>query len=81
MADAGRIASDQHVSAPLALVDTGLGCLGLVPALPCEAFDLDRARRKDERGGTPELLLRRREPYPPRSGGLVAAHLLITTRG
>ena|SRR5438034_4870978 len=70
MADAGRIASDQHVSAPPALVETGLGCLGLVPALSGEAFDLDRARRKDVRGGTPARLLRPRAPYPRWFGGL-----------
>ena len=53
MADAGRIASDQHVSVPAALVDTGLGCLGLVLALSGEAFDLDRARREYLTGGGP----------------------------
>jgi len=53
MADAGRIASDQHVSAPPALADTGLGCLGLVLALSGEAFDHDRARREYLTDGGP----------------------------
>src|SRR5450631_4386026 len=53
MADAGTIASEQHVSVPPTLIDTGLGCLGLVLALSGEAFDLDRARREFLAGGGP----------------------------